>query len=169
MQSSLDEDCTCQGLKVQNSSLATPTPAPKPSKSFGICFPCVYYSMQFSLMLALENCSRHSWLFEVGGIHGLGKECFSVSARFLCFSWIGTNGATVHPSRSMGSPRVLVYTSPLLLTQCSETLHQTHCLIVYPLLVFKAETLNRGNSSSSGFMPPSKHVSPAIRFSFTLG
>lgn len=138
------------------------------SKGCGMCFPCVYCSMQFSLMPALENCSRHSWLFEVSGIHGLGKECFSISARFRCFSWISTNCATVYPCASVGSPRVLVYTSPPLLPQCSETVHQTHCLIVYPLLISKAETLNRGNSSSSGFMPHSKHVIPAIYFSFTL-
>lgn len=81
---------------------------------------------------------------------------------------IGTNGATVHPCASVGSPRVLNYTSPPLLTQCSETVHQNHCLIVYPLLVSKTETLNRGNSSSSGFMPHSKHVFPAICFQFWL-
>lgn len=156
-------------LKYRN-LLWPPPPLPLSlSKGFGMCFPCVYYSVQFSLMLALENCSRHSWLFEASSIHGLGKKCFSISARFLCFSWISTDGATVHPHASMGSPRVLVYTSPPLLTQCSETVHQTHCLIVYPLLVSKAETLNRGNSSSSGFMPHSKHVIPAICFSFTLG
>lgn len=106
-------------------------------------------------------------MFEVNGIRGFQKECFSISARFLCFSWISTNGA--HPCASVGSPRVLVYTSPPLLAQSSETVHQTYCLIVYPLLVSKADTLNRGNSSGSGSMPHSKHIIPAICFSFTLG
>lgn len=106
-------------------------------------------------------------MFEVNGIRGFQKECFSVSARFLCFSWISTNGA--HPCASVGSPRVRVYTSPPLLAQSSETVHQTYCLIVYPLLVSKADTLNRGNSSGSGSMPHSKHIIPAICFSFTLG
>lgn len=42
-------------------------------------------------------------------------------------------------------------------------------LIVDPLLVSKAETLNRRNSFSSGFMPHSKHIIPAISFSLTFG
>lgn len=103
----------------------------------------------------------------VNGICGMGRGCFSISARSLCFSWIRNDGAA-HPHASISSPRVLVYPSPLLLTQCSEIVHQTHCLIVYPLLVSKAEMLNRGNSFSSGFMPHSKHIIPAICFSFTL-
>lgn len=146
-------------------------PAPwSPSKAV-MCFPCVYYTMQFSLMLALENHSRHSGLnaLEVSGIHGMGRGCFSISARFLCFSWIRSDGAAVHPHASIGSPRVLVYISPLLLTHCNEIVHQIHCLIVYPLLVSKAKTLNRGNYFSSGFMPHSKHIIPAICFNFTLG
>lgn len=155
-----------KALKYRN-HLWPPLPQ-SPSKGCGMCFPCVYYSMQFSLMLALENCSRHSRWLEVSGIHGLGKECISISVRFLCFSWISTNSATVHPHASVGSPRVLISTSPPLLTRCSKTVHQTHCLIVYLLLISKAETLNRGNSSSSGFMLHSKHVIPAIYFSFTL-
>lgn len=61
-------------------------------------------------------------------------------------------GGAAHPHASIGSPRVLVYTSPPLLTQCNEIVHQTHCLIVYPLLVSKAETLNRGSSFSSSWL-----------------
>lgn len=87
----------------------------------------------------------------------------------FCFSWIRSDGATAHPHASIGSPRVLVYTSPPLLSQCNEIAHQTHCLIVYPLLVPNAETFNRGNSFASGFMPHSQHIIPAFCFNFTLG
>lgn len=99
----------------------------------------------------------------------MGRGCFSISARFLCFSWIRSDGAAAHPHASIGSPRLLVHTSPPLLTQCNEIVLQTHCLIVYPFFVSKAETLNRGNSFTSGFMPHSKHIIPAICFNFTLG
>lgn len=98
-------------------------------------------------------------------------ECFSISARFLCFSKKQMESAPMVLQFilvQVWALQVLNYTSPPLLTQCSETVHQNHCLIVYPLLISKTETLNRGNSSSSGFMPHSKHVFPAICFQFWL-
>lgn len=97
------------------------------------------------------------------------RECSSISARFLCLSWIRSDSIESHPHASTGSPKVQVYTSPLLLTQCSEIVHQAHCLIVYPLPLSEAETLNRGNSFSSGFMPHSEDAIPAICFNFTPG
>lgn len=128
----------------------------------------------FRLILAWESRGRHSGLFECFGSkwhpwHGEGV-LFSLCQVFLFLMGQKRRDWISSPCKaSISFLRVRVCTSLPLLTQGNEIVHRAHCLIVYPLLLSEAETLNRGNSFSSGFMPHGKHIIPAICFNFILG